>query len=186
MRVVRLPRGELPVVHCQAHLFVLLLRVLAVNLSQTSILLELERLGIVRLGMVDILDRSSGLLTAAATRVVQLASPMAQQPLVLPVRNFWRLTLLFLLGIFRVAPPVTRLRPRVDHLHLFQPSSHHTIVRVLIREYSLDRRASWIGPWLELRWLFTSRRWTFIAFESLARIFTNEFWPLVLVLILIW
>lgn len=48
------------------------------------------------------------------------------------------LFLLFFLTFFGIAASITRLGPGVDHFDFLDSSTHHSIVRVLVREDSLD------------------------------------------------
>ena len=79
--------------------------------------------------MVDIFNGTACLLTSSRL----LENAIADHSLMLAMFNLWWLSCLRLLFyIFSVAAPITRLRPRVNHLDFLQAAAHHSIIRVLI------------------------------------------------------
>ena len=74
------------------------------------------------------------------------------------------LFLLLLFTFLSITASITRLGPGVDHFNFLDPSTHHSVVRVLVREDSLNRRARKIRA-SNCRWLVAASRGTFFVFK---------------------
>ena len=95
-------------------------------------MLELEGFGVVRLRVVDVLDGASCLMATTCCGVQH--ATVTRDALVTTRLELSRLScFLFLLGVLRVTAPIAGLGPSVHHFDLLEPSSHHSIIGILVR-----------------------------------------------------
>ena len=130
---------------------ILVLSALTVDLSESSILLELDRFRIRR--VVNVLDRLSWLFVVNiqhSTRTGDSLVMAARKGLLSLRRRFLRL--------FIITTTIASLCPSVYHLDFFQPTAHHSIIRVLIWENPLYWTTSLVSLPGQLGWLLLFSR----------------------------